>query len=122
MDCIFCKIINNQIPSYKIYEDDNILVILDINPKSNGHMLVIPKKHYKDMLEIDEDIINNMHKAILQMHKLLVDKLNIDGLTIVQNNGLGQDIKHYHIHLVPTYNNKVDMSIEEVFDKLKQGN
>ena len=122
MNCIFCKIINNEIPSYKVYEDDLLLVFLDINPKSNGHMLVVPKKHYVDILDIDTTILNHIHKITIEMYKLLKDKLNIDGLTLVQNNGLGQDIKHYHIHLIPVYKDSKLLSIEEIYNKLKQSN
>lgn len=119
MDCIFCKIINNEIPSYKVYEDNLLLVFLDINPKSNGHMLVVPKEHYVDILDIDTTILNHIHKVIIDMYKLLKDKLDIDGLTVLQNNGLGQDIKHYHIHLIPTYKDSELLPIEEIYNKLK---
>ena len=103
-DCLFCKIINGEIPSKKIYEDDKVFVFLDINPNSNGHMLLIPKKHFVTVLDIDSDFIKYALEIMqTKLYPLLKDKLNIDGLTITQNNFLGQDVKHYHIHLIPKY-------------------
>lgn len=103
MDCVFCKIINGEIPSYTIYEDDIVKVLLDINPDTNGHTLIIPKKHYKNLEDIDIDILNHINSIAKKMYKLLKEKLNCNGLTIIQNNDYGQDIKHYHMHLVPRY-------------------
>ena len=83
MDCIFCKIINKEIPSYTVYEDEIVKVFLDINPDSNGHLLIIPKKHILDISEMD----NNTWKSILEITKkmkiLLEEKLHIDGLTLI---------------------------------------
>lgn len=103
MDCIFCKIIKGEIPSYTIYEDEIVKVLLDINPDTNGHTLVIPKKHYENLTDIDESVLHHISSTSKKMHTLLKEKLNCDGLTIVQNNNYGQDIKHYHMHLVPRY-------------------
>lgn len=103
MDCVFCKIINGEIPSYTIYEDDIVKVLLDINPDTNGHTLIIPKKHYKNLEDIDIDTLNHINSIAKKMYKLLMEKLNCKGLTIIQNNDYGQDIKHYHMHLVPRY-------------------
>lgn len=103
-NCLFCKIINGDIPSKKIYEDDKVFVFLDINPNSNGHMLLIPKKHVVTFLDINGDDISYFLNIIQdKLYPLLKDKLNIDGLTFSQNNFLGQDVKHYHIHLIPKY-------------------
>jgi histidine triad (HIT) family protein len=120
MDCIFCKIINGSIPSYTVYEDDLVKVFLDIHPHANGHMLVIPKKHYTDILDIDKDILVYTYKKIApKMYKLLEDKLNIDGLIIGQNNGIAQDVKHYHVHLIPKYKNEQKMmDVKEVYESL----
>lgn len=103
MDCIFCKIINDEIPSYTIYEDDILKVLLDINPDTNGHTLIIPKKHYENLGDIDESVLHHINSTSKKMYTLLKEKLNCDGLTIIQNNNYGQDIKHYHMHLVPRY-------------------
>ena len=106
MNCVFCKIINSEIPSYTIYEDDIVKVFLDINPDSNGHMLIIPKKHILDLDDMDSDTLNHIMETANKMKKLLEEKLNIDGLTLIQNNGEVQDVKHYHLHLKPYYKNK----------------
>lgn len=105
MDCLFCKIINGDIPSKTIYEDELVKVFLDINPNTNGHCLIVPKKHVVTVNEIDEELAKHILKVEKNMYKLLKEKLNIKGLTIVQNNELGQDVKHYHVHLIPRYGN-----------------
>ena len=69
MDCIFCKIVEGKIPSLKIYEDDVILAFLDINPDSNGHTLIIPKKHYKDINDIDELTLSKIFECAKKMKK-----------------------------------------------------
>lgn len=121
MDCIFCKIVSGDIPSYKLYEDDKVLCFLDAYPDTNGHCLIIPKEHYKDLDEIDEDVLNHIFKISKKIKKLLEDKLNIDGLTLVQNNGDVQEVKHYHLHLKPYYKNKTDkLNVEEIYNKLKE--
>lgn len=103
-DCIFCKIINDELPSKTIYEDEVIKVILNINPETNGHLLVLPKKHYDNLFDIEKKIIDHSIDIIKEnIYPLLKKKLNCEGLTISQNNFLGQEIKHFHIHLVPRY-------------------
>ena len=120
MDCIFCKIINGDIPSYKLYEDEFVLCFLDINPESNGHCLIIPKEHYLDLDVIDENILNHIMKTSKKIKKLLEEKLNINGLTLVQNNGDVQEVKHYHLHLIPYYNEKQELKdIEEIYNTIK---
>ena len=86
MDCIFCKINDGSIPSFTIYENEVLRVFLDINPDTNGHLLIIPKKHYKDLMEIDNDTLVSIMNTAREMKKLLEEKLNIDGLTLIQNN------------------------------------
>ena len=104
-DCLFCKIIKGEIPSYTVYENDKIKAFLDINPVTNGHCVMIPKKHIVDVEEIDSEIsieIDEASKKIIEIYK---SKLNIDGATRIQNNGYGQEIKHYHMHIIPRYEN-----------------
>ena len=127
-DCIFCKIIKNELPSKTIYEDNLVQVIMNINPTTNGHLLVLPKKHYVNILDIDEEIISHSFKIIKEkIYPLLKEKLNCEGLTISENNFLGQEIKHFHIHLTPRYENDLLdynynkdqlISIDEVYEKL----
>lgn len=105
MDCIFCKIMNNEIPSYTLYEDKIVKVILDINPSTNGDCMVIPKKHIENINDIDDDTYMHIFRITKKMYPILTKKLSCKGLTLVQNNGLGQDIKHYHLHLTPRYEN-----------------
>lgn len=120
MDCIFCKIINGDIPSYKVYEDDIVVSFLDINPMSVGHTLIIPKKHYKDLDDIDNDTLNHIMEISKLLKKKLEEKLNCDGLTLIQNNGDVQEVKHYHLHLKPYYNNENKLDIESVHKKIME--
>lgn len=103
MDCLFCKIINGDIPSYTIYEDELVKVFLDINPNSNGHSLIIPKKHIVTVEEMDDELATHIIKIEKQMYKLFKEKLNAIGMTVCQNNDYGQEVKHYHVHLIPRY-------------------
>lgn len=119
MDCIFCKIIKNEIPSYIIYEDDIVKVFLDANPDHNGHTLIIPKKHFICIEDIDEETLNYIMKISKKIYHLLMTKLKPDGITIIQNNGLPQAVKHYHLHLIPKYKNEYKMTIEEIYQKIK---
>lgn len=105
MNCIFCKIMKNEIPSYTLYEDDIVRVILDINPSTNGDCMVIPKQHIENINDIDDHTYMHIFNITKKMYPILKEKLNCKGLTLVQNNDLGQDIKHYHLHLTPRYEN-----------------
>lgn len=128
-DCIFCKIIKGEIPSKTIYEDDIIQIIMNINPNTNGHLLVIPKEHMENIFDTKEEVITHSIKIVKEkIYPLLKKKLKCEGLTLAQNNELGQEIKHYHIHLIPRYeNDNADFQynknlledLEEVFKKLK---
>ena len=128
-DCIFCKIIKGEIPSRTIYEDDLIAIIMNINPATNGHLLVIPKNHYENLMDTPNEIITHSMDIVREkIYPLLKERLNCKGLTISQNNELGQEIKHYHIHLTPSYDNDLldfnynkDMisDLDEIFNKLK---
>lgn len=118
---IFCRIINGEIPSYKLYEDEQVICFLDINPEANGHCLIIPKKHYTDIIDIDLDTLKHIFEVAKDIKKLLEDKLNIDGLTFIQNNGDVQEVKHYHLHLKPFYNSKQEIkNVEEIYNILKE--
>lgn len=124
-DCLFCKIIDGSIPSYTVYEDDKVKVFLDINPNNDGHLLVIPKEHKANLYEMDDDTLIYMLNIIREKLKpILSDKLNIDGLTISQNNDYGQEVKHFHIHVIPRYkNDKFPLAsncskVEDVYHKL----
>ena len=126
-DCLFCKIIKGEIPSKTIHEDEIVKVMMDINPISDGHILVIPKNHNTDLLDLDDDTLLHIKRIITEiLIPKLKEKLNCDGITICQNNGLGQEIKHFHVHLIPRYeNDNIKMTnkeniedIEEIYNKL----
>lgn len=120
MECIFCKINNGDIPSKILYEDEVVKVIMDIDPSSNGHMLIIPIKHFEDFLEIDESTITHIHKITKLIKKYIYESLNPDGLTLTNNYGINQAVKHYHLHLIPVYKEKVDLlDIKDVYQKIK---
>ena len=119
MDCIFCKINKLEMPSYTIYEDDIVRVILDIHPDSCGHCLIVPKKHYQDIEDIDIDTLNHIMSIYKKMYLHIKDRLKFDGLTISQNNGIVEDVKHFHLHLVPKYNRSKNLELEEVYNLLK---
>lgn len=121
MDCIFCKIVNGEMPCYKVYEDDKIISFLDINPNSPGHTLIIPKEHTKDINSISVDTLNYIMTKAIEISDILVDKLNADGFSLVQNNGICQEVKHFHLHIIPKYSKKNNMSVEEVYEKITHG-
>lgn len=118
MDCVFCKIANGDIPSYKIYENEDILALLDANPQEPGHILIIPKNHTLDITTIDNDTLIKIFDKTRDVTKLLNDKMGASGVTLMQNNGIAQEVKHFHLHVIPKYNKKVKLSIEDVYNKL----
>ena len=112
-NCIFCKIIAGEIPSKTIYEDEEFKVFLDVNPASKGHVLVIPKEHYADLYEIDEEVAARAMKLVKKLAGHMKAVLNCDGLNLVQNNGVvaGQTVFHFHMHLIPRYENAKNKDI-----------
>ena len=105
--------------SYKIYEDDKILAFLDVNPVNCGHTLIIPKEHTLDLVSISNDTLMHIMDVARDIKKLLEEKLNIDGVTLIQNNGDVQEVKHFHLHLKPYYNSKQElMDVKEVYNIL----
>ena len=111
MDCIFCKIIKGDIPCMKLFEDDKVLAFLDVNPDSDGHTLVIPKEHYKDIFDIPEDVLSHIYSVSKDIMKLLEEKLGCNGFSLLQNNGSVQEVKHYHLHIKPYYDDKKSIEI-----------
>ena len=105
-NCIFCKIANGEFPSYTLYEDDDFRVIFDINPATNGHALVIPKEHYKNLFELDDKIASKALVIAKKVATALSLELKCDGFNLLQNNEeiAGQTVFHFHIHLIPRYN------------------
>ena len=127
MNCIFCKIISGEIPSYTVYEDDIVKVFLDIEPNTNGHLLIIPKQHFTNIVDLNSETMTHIFEVQKKMYDLVKEKLGAEGATFAQNNDLGQEVKHYHMHLIPRYTNDgwknaYDMnleSIEKIYEKLK---
>lgn len=117
-DCIFCKIANKEIPSKIIFEDDLIIAFLDVNPESNGHTLIIPKKHFKDIDDIDDSTLLKILECAKNIKKTLCKKLNCDGITLIQNNGDCQEVKHFHLHLRPYYKKKENISLDDIYKKI----
>lgn len=106
-DCIFCKLANGIFPTNGIYEDDTFKVILDASPANLGHALILPKEHYQDIFEINEETLG---KAMILAKKVAtkqMEALKCDGVNIVQNNGeaAGQSVLHYHLHVIPRLKN-----------------
>ena len=129
-DCIFCKITNGEIPSYKVYEDENFLAFLDINPFTKGHTLVIPKKHYKWVWDLPENEYADLFEKIKLIAKALEKTFNTEWIV----EGIaGIDIPHAHIHIIPrqigdglgAFPNKLldpkpsDEEMEEIAEKIK---
>ncbi len=105
-DCIFCKIAAGEIPSFTLYEDDDVLAYLDINPFAPGHTLVIPKAHSSCLLDTGADTLSVVIAAVRKIAAHLKTALPCDGFNILQNNGeaAGQTVKHLHFHIIPRYN------------------
>lgn len=122
MDCIFCKIINGVMPSKKIYEDELVYAFMDIEPTVDGHVLLIPKKHYTDFMELDDDIIIHMNKVRKELTKMLMEKLNVKALSISFNYGDSQVVKHFHMHLLPNLliSDGAKNTVDEVYQIIKK--
>ncbi len=131
-DCIFCKLASGEIPSATLYEDEDFRVILDLSPASKGHALIIPKNHYRNLYDLDDELASKVLVLAKKMINRLTDVLGCDGYNIVQNNEevAGQTVFHFHMHLIPRYKgDKVgigwkmgklsDADKEEILEKLK---
>ena len=111
--CVFCKIINGDIPSKKLYEDDNVLAILDISQATKGHTLVLPKKHYDNLLQIEDKDYQHVMLVAKKLAKKINDTYHPQGINLLNNCGevAGQSVMHFHVHILPRYN-KEDIKIE----------
>ena len=131
--CVFCKIINGEIPAFKVYENDYVVCFLDINASSTGHTLVVPKKHIKNMFDLDEENAIEIIKAVKVVTSILKEKLGVEAVNIINNSGelAGQTVMHIHFHVIPRYENdgivispkqtEPDFNkLQETLDKLKR--
>ena len=106
-DCLFCKIIKKEIPCEKLYEDENIFIFLDINPVNPGHCLVIPKKHFVNILDTPEEVLSHMIKGVKKIAPIILRTVNATDFCLGSNNGkfAGQVIYHIHFHVIPRFEN-----------------
>lgn len=133
-NCIFCKLANGVFPTSSIYEDEDFNVILDASPATKGHALILPKEHYANMFEIDDDILAKAAKLAKKIMTHEKEILGCDGYNLVQNNGeaAGQTVFHFHMHLIPRYsdnneskminwkpNEFSDEEMKDICDKMK---
>lgn len=104
-DCVFCKIVSGEIPSRKIYEDEDVIAIMDLSPTSKGHSLIIPKEHCTNIYDIEEETAAKVMKVAKKLALKMTTALNCDGFNLLQNNGetAGQTMFHFHMHLIPRY-------------------
>ena len=131
MDCVFCKIISGDIPSFKIYEDEYTLAFMDIAKDVDGHIVVIPKAHIKSILDCDVETLNHLILTVKKIANHLVDNCGYDGVNLLNasDESAGQSVPHFHIHIIPRKNNDgidawprfngAKYDIEEVFCQLK---
>lgn len=106
-DCIFCKIAAGEIPAATIYEDEDFRVILDLGPASKGHSLILPKEHYANLFELEDELAAKALKLAKRIGIKMKEAIGCDGLNVVQNNGeaAGQTVFHFHMHLIPRFHN-----------------
>lgn len=103
--CVFCRIISNDLPSYRVYEDKNCVAFLDIKPVNPGHLLVVSKEHYETITDMPKTVLKEISGVIQDLARKVETRLDPDGIKIVQNNGsqAGQEVFHFHVHLIPRY-------------------
>ena len=116
--CVFCKIISGQFSSSKVYEDDKVLAILDLSQATYGHTLVMPKAHYENIFDLDEETAKHLLGVVSKICKHYKEVLpNLKGINLLNNNGqkAGQTVMHYHMHILPRYEDDdlVDMKFTE---------
>lgn len=120
-NCIFCKLANGDIPTNTIYEDEDFRVILDNSPATKGHALILPKQHYADLFEIEDEMLAKAVKLAKKVISHEKSVLGCDGYNVLQNNGeaAGQTVFHFHMHLIPRYageNNIIEWDHKEFSD------
>ena len=130
--CVFCEIVKGNIPSKKVYEDDEILAILDIAQTTKGHTLVMPKTHYTDIYEADPEILKKLIVKVQELGKMICENLGAQGSNILVNTDevAGQSVHHLHFHIIPRYSKDDSIKIEftensldldEVLSQIKGG-
>lgn len=120
--CIFCKIVKGEIPSYKLYEDSDVFVMLDINPFSKGHVLVLPKKHFENIYDIPENILCKVVSVSKFFAQKIKQEFHPEGIILLQNSGerAGQSVFHFHMHVKPVFLDSEILSEAHLRKKLKE--
>ena len=131
MNCVFCKIVNSNLPSLKVYEDENTMVFMDIAKDVDGHMVAIPKEHIKNILDCDEFTLHKLMSAVKKVSNHLIDKCGYDGVNLLNasDESAGQSVPHFHIHIIPRKKDDgldawprfdgAKVEIEEIYKKIK---
>ena len=131
MDCVFCKIVNGDLPSFKVYEDEYAVVFMDIAKDVDGHMVAIPKKHVKSILDCDRETLDHLISSVKTVANHCVDDCGYDGVNLLNasDESAGQSVPHFHIHIIPRKNgDNIDAwpkfsgahhEIDEIFEKLR---
>ena len=122
MDCIFCKIVKGEIPSYKVYENDDVYAFLDISQGTKGHTLLIPKKHAATVYDLSETAAETIFKVVPKLSNALKKAFNPIGLNLISNNEKPhQTVHHFHIHLIPRYDDDtIKLEMVNNFDAYEQ--
>lgn len=114
-DCIFCKIVSNQVPSYKIFENDYIFAFLDISPINKGHTLIVPKKHFENILDIESEYLEQVITTAKNLSIQYKKRLGAVGFNILHASGkqAHQSVFHFHMHLIPRYeDDKINLNLQ----------
>ena len=131
MDCVFCKIVNGEIPGFIVYEDEHTMVFMDIAGDVDGHMLAIPKKHVKSILDCDPQTLSRLMAAVKKVSNHCVDVCGYDGVNLLNasDESAGQSVPHFHIHIIPRKKGDgidawpafagANCGIEELFQRLR---
>jgi histidine triad (HIT) family protein len=105
MNCIFCKIVSGDIPSSVLYEDEDFKAIMDISPASRGHVIILTKKHFENLFELEDDVAGKVILLAKRIALAMKEELKCEGINFLQNNGeaAGQSVFHIHFHIIPRY-------------------
>ncbi len=134
MDCIFCEIIKGKIPAEKVYEDEEVIAVLDVNPRAPGHVMVIPKVHVPNILELPDEKIESFFRGVKIAAGMIEKSLQPQGFTMGLNHGSisGQTVDHLHFHIIPRFegdgggsvhdvvNNPPKEDLAEIAEKIRQ--
>lgn len=123
-NCIFCKMVRGEIPCAKVYEDADILAFLDINPASKGHTLVITKEHFANFTLVPKDLLGKAYSVAQKISQAQISMLGAKGCNVITNvNGIaGQSVMHFHIHIIPRYEEDDGLSLNFIPAKLEHYN